>query len=165
MKGDRERCLAAGMDGYLSKPLRRQGLLAAVDEALDRRPGGAALQKEVMLTSMKIWDREETFSRAEGDTSLIQEVTTLFLRDLDTLLPEIEKAVSAGDAKALEQAAHRLKGSASFFEAHEVVESAQSLENRGEAGDLREAAKEFSDLKARAERLRGALSSLLEEIA
>jgi CheY-like chemotaxis protein/HPt (histidine-containing phosphotransfer) domain-containing protein len=171
MKGDRERCLAAGMDAYASKPFESEGLLAAIDEAI-HRPRGAGASRRVSATpttpaedAALPWRRDQALLRAGGDADTFNEIVQLFLADLELMLADIRAAVDRRDAQALERAAHRLRGSASFFDARPVVEAAARLEAIGEGGDLSGADDQCRELEGRAERLRQALSTPMEDTA
>ena len=85
MKGDRERCLEAGMDGYVAKPIRADELRLAIDEVLPL-PGGAALSREGVVALFG------------GDESLFREIAQLFLEDGPGDLRELRKALERGDA-------------------------------------------------------------------
>jgi HPt (histidine-containing phosphotransfer) domain-containing protein len=158
------------MDAYASKPFESEGLLAAIDEAI-RRPRGAprrtppAAGGPAAEDEAPPWRREQALLRAGGDPATFSEIVQLFLADLELMLAEIRSAVERRDAQALERAAHRLRGSASFFDAGPVVETAGRLEAIGEAGDLEGADDQCRELEGRAERLRQALAAPMEDTA
>ncbi len=81
-------------------------------------------------------DREAALARVGGDLELLQEIARLFLDDTPNMLGAIEKAAESGDAKALERAAHTLKGCVSNFGAADAYEAALNLEKMGRAADL-----------------------------
>ena len=131
MKGDRERCLAAGMDGYVSKPISGRRLFEAIERLA--QPRSAALSDGAAL------DPEALLRRAGGDRRLVRELAEVFLADAPRMLEAIRASLAAGDAPALAHAAHALKGSVANFAAAEATEAALTLERLAQAGALGEA--------------------------
>ena len=127
-RGDRERCLAAGMDAYLAKPLRPRDLFETVERlgapaALPRATGGAQPLDEGAL-----------MAQVQGDPKLAAEIITLFRADAPKMLARIRKAIAAGDAPALARAAHALKGSLSHLAAGGATAAALKLEKAAAGG-------------------------------
>jgi signal transduction histidine kinase/CheY-like chemotaxis protein len=128
MKGDRERCLEAGMDEYLTKPLDSRRLCELVESLAEGRvpapaadsTGGAAIELS-----------EQVLARVGGDRQLLAEISRLFVDDAPRHLEKIQQAIAARDADALRRAAHALKGAAANFEAEPVVAAARALEDIG----------------------------------
>jgi signal transduction histidine kinase/DNA-binding response OmpR family regulator len=164
LKGDRERCLAAGMDDYVAKPIQAKELLAAVAGAVL-----PAVEKRESLPAEprpeEILDRLTALARVDGDANLLGELAGLFLADSARLLSAVEEAVARGDAKALERAAHALKSSVGNFAAHAAFQAAARLEMLGRQGDLAEAQEAYAALEQEIERLRPALLNLQREVA
>jgi two-component system sensor histidine kinase/response regulator len=156
MKGDRERCLAGGMDGYVSKPVQAEELIEAV-EGLDGNspPTG----KTTDLTN-EIVDREVALARVDGDEGLLADLAKLFCEESQKLLSAVQDAVAKRDTAALKHAAHSLKGSLSTFAARDATEAALRLEDLARAGELEGAEDAYRLLAAQVERLKQALESL-----
>jgi two-component system sensor histidine kinase/response regulator len=156
MSGDRERCLAAGMDAYLSKPIRKRELLNIVEgtwmEALsnERRPVndssrprivapaeaplGAGRKCQIATAPHVDWD--QALKELGGDEELLLLVANTLLQEAPQLLSALRQAVADRDAKRLRLAAHTLKGSVSHLGAGPLVSSLQHLESAAEATRL-----------------------------
>jgi two-component system, sensor histidine kinase and response regulator len=165
MKGDRERCLAAGMDGYVTKPIRPDGLWRAIAECLRRKEEGkqgapsdsSFIQPPSSVPASDALGREALLQRVGGDEELLAELVTVFRADGARLLEEIAAGLERGDAKAVERAAHSLKGSVRFFGAAAAADEALGLEKMGRAGDLAGGREALARLHAECERLLAAL--------
>jgi two-component system, sensor histidine kinase and response regulator len=183
MKGDRERVLEAGMDEYLSKPIRATELYAMVD----RMTGGAADGEEaagkaavaaVAPTGEQVasarsepvpeaamnerpMDWNEALQRIGGSEEILRELAKEFLGEAPRLLEAARDALQSGDAVEVRRQAHTLKGSAALFVATPAVEAARRLEEIGESGDLQEA----DEALARLTELIADLSGALKQVA
>ena len=122
MEGDRERCLAAGMDDYLSKPFSQEGLRAAIQRwmpttSIRHQPTPQVMPEEridhtpplgIPVIDESIWKTLVTIERL-GDSSAVQKIISLYLSDSRRLILEISEAIQTGDAARLNAAAHQLK--------------------------------------------------------
>ena len=122
---DRERCLAAGMDGYLSKPINPLMLFAVVEQEAQ---SGDLLQDDTAVAARVTFDEEALLQRVSGDPVLMAEVIRMFLDDLPSRLAAIKAAVTSRDSEALQAAAHALRGAAGNLSAGRLVEAASMLE-------------------------------------
>ena len=159
MKGDREQCLEAGMDGYVSKPVLADDLCEAI-EALSLGPapgvGGSPEEKQAQAPA---FDPEEALSRTGDDVGLLEEITRLFLDDSVELMRRIRSAVDARDSPALERAAHTLRGAAANFAAQEVIDVVLTLEEMARLSDLSGVDDAWQLLDREVSRLRHALAA------
>jgi signal transduction histidine kinase/CheY-like chemotaxis protein len=119
MAGDRDRCLRAGMDGYLSKPLDSRLLRAVVEEEVV----GGGLRP--------VFEREAALERLGGDTQRLSEVIQLFLADCPQRLAAMRTALDTRDADAIAREANRLKGAAANLSVIVLFETAAILEQLG----------------------------------
>jgi len=156
MKGDRERCLAGGMDGYVSKPVQAEELIQAVEGQDDNSP---AARKTSDFTS-EVIDREEALARVDGDEGLLADLAKLFCEESPKLLSAVRDAVAKGDTAALKRAAHSLKGSMSTFAARDATEAALRLEEFASEGELVNAEGAYRLLATQVDRLKQALETL-----
>jgi two-component system, sensor histidine kinase and response regulator len=135
MKGDRERCLAAGMDGYTSKPIRIGELEHTITQLVSSSKSAEAPVPEETRGDGVI-DGAALLAGVDGNRRLLRNLVRLFLADYPQQLAEIEKAVRRGDAEALRIAAHTLKGSVGNFAAKKAFAAAQRLEIMGRDGEF-----------------------------
>jgi PAS domain S-box-containing protein len=133
MHGDREQCLLAGMDGYLSKPIDRDLLLAVVEQEAegDPVPRRPAARRKIEREREASVDRTELMERLGDDRALFDDVITIFLDDCPRRLAAIKTAVDLADATQIEETAHVLKGAAGNLSATRLFDAAQTLERIG----------------------------------
>jgi PAS domain S-box-containing protein len=130
LKGDRERCLAAGMDAYVSKPLRSRELFDALASVVPAAGGGASRPAEPEAAA-DAFDMAAALERVDGDRELMRELAGLFLGECPQRMAEIRQAIDRKDGPGLQRAAHYLKGSVGNFAARAAHEAAGRLELAG----------------------------------
>jgi PAS domain S-box-containing protein len=135
MKEDRERCLAAGMDAYISKPIEREVLFEAIEKltgcAKESKSGGAEPRPYD-----PVFDVGAVLDSLDGDLELLLEVKGIFQEQAPKHMERIRSAIANQDPNILVRAAHALKGSAENLFAHGVVQSASKMEEIGRAGSV-----------------------------
>ena len=179
MKGDRERCLDAGMDDYLSKPLQFQKLLEVIARltplpalvgvglaptlpasAAPTQAPPDAVQEDSALPA---FDVEAALERVDGDRELLLEILGLFREQAEPTRDMIGSALAARDGAALERAAHSLKGSAANVSALEVQGTALALEHAAHDGDWDAGEAAWAALGGALPRLNAALAAFESE--
>ncbi|HEU4403324.1 MAG TPA: response regulator, partial [Candidatus Polarisedimenticolia bacterium] len=182
MKGDRERCLEAGMDDYVTKPVRSEELFAAIDRVLasaagrpvdavpvPTAPSRAAITGVDGVTARvpagpaqpaagEVIDRQAVQRRF--DSRLLAEIVQVFLDSHGAMLRDVRKAIADRDAGGLERAAHTLKGAVGNFSATAAGEAAQRLEVLGREGRLSQAEEAWKALEREIGRLTEELPKL-----
>jgi PAS domain S-box-containing protein len=160
LKGDRERCLEAGMDDYVSKPIQPKELAEVLERQLEALlPGEAhpASGPSPAEEAVEIFGRKALLDRLDGDEELVQGIIAVFMEDLPQLKGRLEKALLEKDATTLERQAHTLKGAAANVEAGALKAVALEIEKAGKEGRLEEAESLLPKLTAEVERLKEVL--------
>jgi len=169
IKGDRERCLEAGMDDYLSKPLNPDRLIDLIESRLARTaaphtpedgprplegppPGPSAAPTVTGHEARPPIDFEMLLKQWGGDRGFVLKLILKFQKQAQSELQQIEHSIAAGDAKLTAQLAHGLKGSASYLYAAGIRELAAQLDAMGRAGDLSEASTVLAELRVELQR-------------
>ncbi|MBI5365933.1 MAG: CHASE domain-containing protein [Planctomycetes bacterium] len=179
MRGDREACMEAGMDDYLSKPFLPRALIAPMDRVLEEWGGGAGRPAESGATGpanaavLSVipdspvgagWDRSAALRLCAGDVALLRRLAQQALADLEPALARLRAAADGGDDVGLARAAHSLKGAAGQLAATAVQAAARRVEECAGAGALAEARTALAGLEAAARDLTSALVAELKEV-
>ncbi len=159
MKGDKERCLAAGMDGYLSKPIRPQELDAVLD-SYTSTPQAAALS-----TIDSSIDVEELMERIDGDRTLLAELADIFREEYPRQIRMAQEALAANDAAAIRRIGHSLKGALANLAATDASGLAASVEAIGKSGDLSQLGGKLLEMQSTMDNVVQRLQSLTMETA
>jgi CheY-like chemotaxis protein/HPt (histidine-containing phosphotransfer) domain-containing protein len=133
LKGDRERCLAAGMDGYVTKPFRRAALFEAL-AAVASAPAARSAGLQCLSEEQKGCDLEAALAIVEGDRGLLAEMARLFEQESPGQLAALRARIAQGDPGGVALYAHALKGALSSLGAVAAADAAWRLEQLGRSG-------------------------------
>jgi PAS domain S-box-containing protein len=153
MEGDRELCLAAGMDAYVAMPVRPQALLAVIEQLDPGRPNTAhdtgsleTPQKSTVLRQAT-FDRSTLLEQCMGNEDLLRQLALKYLETVPALVREIEDAAARSDCQALRRSAHTLKGASGSICAQRMFDESWKLEMLGKDNHCDGASRHIEALK------------------
>jgi signal transduction histidine kinase/CheY-like chemotaxis protein/HPt (histidine-containing phosphotransfer) domain-containing protein len=158
-KGDKEKCLQAGMDDYIAKPLRRKELLNIVEKwiksALNTNPSRHTAQMmDGVMEEGAPMDFEQACREFDGDRDFLKEVLTGFFDIAETQIDTIHQAISNGNTEKVWQEAHSIKGGAANLTAEILSRTASDLETMGKSEDLKGCSEALGRLRIEYDRLK-----------
>jgi CheY-like chemotaxis protein len=169
MKGDREKCMDAGADGYLPKPLNIADLSALIESVTaanftrgDAIIGRADSHGDATSKGEPSFDINELYERVEGDKELMLELLRLFREQTPQMMAEIRRCAQSSDSAGLRQAAHSFKGACANLGARPAMKSAFALEVMGRENRLESVDAQLADLAREAKYLERELDVLIE---
>ena len=181
MKGDRERCLEAGMDDYLSKPISPQALAQTIEKWLAKSEAGPGTEEGIKVRGSgqprtarlpdgtedkkptPIFDRPALVDRLMGDEALVEKIVACFLEDMPNQIRTLRTHIGAGDAKLAGGQAHSIKGAAANVGGMALSAAAFAMEQAGKAGRLDTMAALMPELERQFELLREAMKRTQKE--
>ncbi|GHU25517.1 hypothetical protein AGMMS50256_00100 [Betaproteobacteria bacterium] len=172
LQNDREKCLQAGMDAYVAKPLLIDDMAAVLDEITSKfemrstpLEKGAGQQEHSGLPQAEVFDKELMYKVFGEDAGFIKQGMGIFLRDAPGLAGDIESALEHDDSNALTVSAHSLKGITSCYTKSGLYQDCFELEQLGRSGSLmdkkEEARRMLDDLRIRLRKLTDAMEDYL----
>ncbi|PQO28884.1 CHASE domain-containing protein [Blastopirellula marina] len=176
LKKDRERCLSAGMDEYVSKPLSPDELFAAIEEAIRKTQGDAkpsapspVPQQEPssqppqtpQTDSLVPWDK--LLQRLGNDHQTLVEIVEAYVPEMTKSMANIQTAIANADGHLLTISAHKLKSALRFFHQMETAKIAETLEKRGTSNDFVPAQEEANSLEPRLSQLMPSLVEFMRD--
>ncbi|CEK12590.1 PAS domain S-box [Chthonomonas calidirosea] len=151
MAGDRERCLQAGMDDYVSKPIHADALYALLRRFV-RQGREIPSHKEEKMPEEDLHkgplDLHALSALCGGEEALMQEMITLFYEEVPGQLNELWEACACGEAEQIREAVHKLKGSCRTVAASRLTEACQQLETLARSGELGEMKRLLDEIEA-----------------
>jgi two-component system sensor histidine kinase/response regulator len=159
MKGDRERCLEAGMDDYISKPIAPQAMADALGKWADKgpKPPSAVLAprgQDVPPAGPPVFDRPALLDRLMGDADLVKQIMAIFLDDMPKQIQSLETLLDRRDAESAGKQAHAIKGAAANVGGMAFSAVAAEMENAGNLGRADEIAALRPELRRQFDLLR-----------
>ena len=174
MTGDREKCLEAGMDEYISKPVKANRLKTALEQCCELRAAVAAVVSQPMSTNgtshqiaeHAVLNRDSLEAlkslQSEGDDGFLKEMIELFIADTPERFADMDTALEQGQQQDFVRAVHSIKGASANFGADDLHHMCAEIEGLGRAGKMTETGAKFVALREEFERVRAAL---LAEVA
>ena len=169
LTGDRERCIAAGMDDYVSKPIKPEALYSVINNVARKSQSEKEHEREQppqgsKTFSPKTFDLSGTMETVSGNEDLFREIAGMFLESCSDDIAKIKNAIAVNDAGILEGEAHSLKGAVGNFGAREAYEVASRLEKLGKEGKMPTAAEGISNLERALNELASEMKIVLREM-
>ena len=162
LQGDREMCMNAGMDDYISKPVTPKVLVKVIErwimraedkskdlieEKDDLVENRCAAPIEDQSYSALVFDRNSFAERMMNDDEMVREIVDIFLDDIPQQIEKLKDSLDTGDASTAERLAHRIKGAAANVSAESLREIALNMENAGKEGDLKTMSQSIPELE------------------
>jgi CheY-like chemotaxis protein len=158
MKGDRERCLKAGMDGYIAKPINSKEVEAAIMQNTNPMTKVAkAIKGDGSTSRHSAWDRAQVLERVDGDERLLHDVMHIFLEETPALLAKLRAGITENRPEVVERAAHSLKGELGYLGIASISQKAGELEEMGRN-------KALQDVVERLQSFEADVAALVEEV-
>jgi len=163
MKGDREKCLNAGMDDYLSKPIYPKELSEILEKWIGEQD--SSQQEDTAVSDIEpvqnIFDKAGFLDRLMGDEELANEILGEFLEDVPRKFTALKEALENGDVPSVQLQAHTIKGQSANVGGEALSETALEIEKAGESGDLETVKARMTELEAQFDRLKEAMNRMM----
>ncbi|MEM6470691.1 MAG: response regulator [Planctomycetota bacterium] len=166
LKGDREKCLDAGMDGCLSKPIHADQLIELVESIVSPNTTARGSESAPVAEASAIgFSIQAALARMGGESDLLQEHIGFVLSDIPQLIASMKTAIKENEPKQVELNAHKLKSLVSSYDHREAVDLCQSIESDARGDNLTEAHARVSRLEKLMQAFARAIDDFLQEIS
>jgi signal transduction histidine kinase/HPt (histidine-containing phosphotransfer) domain-containing protein len=163
LEGDRQVCLQAGMDAFISKPVRYAEFYRIIDSVTSTpHEREAEMDKTDRTGNQGVVDWDSALELALGDMALLKEVAQIFLDEYPGIMYSVREAMASGDAEVLQRGAHTLKSSVRTFGATKAFEECLAVENIGKAKSLESAGPAVSEMEERVEEVARILQEFID---
>jgi signal transduction histidine kinase/CheY-like chemotaxis protein/HPt (histidine-containing phosphotransfer) domain-containing protein len=141
LKEDRDQCLQAGADAYLTKPVSSHAIAEVISLLMERRNESPteSLSLSVSQVSQSGWDQTQALARVEGDQALLSELIGIFLEEVPRRIAELRQGCSSGDRELVERTAHTMKGELGYLAMRGIADKAKEIEHLAREDQLNHA--------------------------
>ena len=161
MKGDKETCLAAGMDGYIAKPVTRKDIRDIIADVLSLQRQSRKTRGSASRPSTP-WNPLMSLEKLEGNGILLRELIGIFLQENPKQLIQLREAIECADQRGMERTAHSLKGELNYLGLIKAAQQASEFERMGREGDFRLATERFRSFQAEIDAVTAAMHRVLQ---
>jgi len=162
MKGDREKCMVAGMDDYITKPIDPDELLKILQKYISK--SNVTVQKKTDTSSDEVvWDLNDALKRFNGKDKLLVKIIKAFIDDIEIILEKLHEAIQDEDIKNCQLQNHSIKGASSNISALKLQQISAFLEKEAKNGNLEVQKENFVNIKKAVDELLGELNAYISK--
>ncbi len=152
MQGDKEKCIASGMDDYVSKPINADLLEKAMRKWITGPKNVKSKKKEIKreknMDILPLWDKNDALARLANNENLVKRIAQAFLADIQNTLEQLEGSINNSDIEGMERHSHSIKGSSGNVGATRLSKLSEDSETAANNGDVEKVKACFEDIKA-----------------